>query len=107
MIKRQLKTLYAKAFSKSWSRDFLRLNMMGANILKFNFKQFTLNQLLIVALDYSWLLFSFPPGGTCVSFPPLCELVAPSFPISGIGMMLARDLFKYACSGFGRLRWGG
>ena len=51
-------------------------------------------------------MFYFTPWGNGVLCPPLCALVAPSFDISGRDLLLSGALFKYPCSGFGRLLWG-
>ena len=45
---------------------------------------------ITVALDYIWILFHFTQGGTGVPCPPLCALVAPSFDISGRGLLRLR-----------------
>ena len=60
---------------------------------------------IIVDLDYSGILYSFPQGGSGVTCPPLCALVAPSFAISSRDLLLAGSLFDYPCVVFGRLLW--
>ena len=60
---------------------------------------------IIFALYYTWIVFYFIQGGTGVPCPPLFALIAPSFDISGLGLMLNGNLFKYPCAGFGRLHW--
>ena len=63
--------------------------------------------IIIIALDNTWLMFYFPQGGKGVPCPPLCDLVAPSFALSGRGLLLPGVLFEDPCAGLGCLRWGG
>ena len=51
-------------------------------------------------------MLSFPQEETVVTCPPLCDLVAPYFAVSGCDLMLSGALFKDPCARFGRLLWG-
>ena len=49
---------------------------------------------IMVTLDYTWLMFYFPQGGSGVPCPPLFASVAPSFTISGHDLLLVGDIFS-------------
>ena len=75
-------------------------NVAKDNIVKFIFY-------IIVVLYYTWLMLSFPQGGTGAPCPPLCDLVVPYFVISGSGLLIVGELFQDNCDVIGCMIWDG